>query len=158
MKPTGYKYLLLPLLMAGLTSCYQMRVEVDHIPSNTPANADIYITGEFNSWDPGDNRYILEKLNDSVYYIDLPRGVGELEYKFTRGDWSTVEKDNCGYEIENRRTLLPKRNWRLPAMQTTGTSPMSFSSGPTAFCNSRCLHYTALVMRRYWNIRSHVEA
>ncbi len=94
--------LLLTVMMAGLTSCYRMRVEVDHIPSNTPANADIYITGEFNSWDPGDNRYILEKLNDSVYYIDLPRGVGELEYKFTRGDWSTVEKDNCGYEIENR--------------------------------------------------------
>ncbi|MDT8392899.1 MAG: hypothetical protein RQ761_03585 [Bacteroidales bacterium] len=85
-----------------LPSCYQMRVEVHQLPSNTPESADIYITGEFNNWDPGDSRYILKQAEDSIYYLNLPRGVGELEYKFTRGDWTTVEKDNCGYEIDNR--------------------------------------------------------
>jgi len=88
-------------LVLLLSSCYEMRVEVHKLPSNTPENDDIYITGEFNSWDPGDSEYVLKKKNDSVFYVDLPRGVGEMEYKFTRGDWTTVEKDNCGYETDN---------------------------------------------------------
>jgi len=79
-----------------------MRVEVRQVPSNTPENAEIYISGDFNSWDPGDENYRLKKISDTLYYIDLPGGVGALEYKFTRGDWTTVEKDNCGYEIDNR--------------------------------------------------------
>jgi hypothetical protein len=94
--------LFLAAMVVMLTSCYQMRVEVQQIPSNTPENADIYIAGEFNNWDPGDDRFILEQQGDSLYYIDLPRGIGMMEYKFTRGDWTSVEKDKCGYEIENR--------------------------------------------------------
>ena len=104
-------YLLTLILLTGmLTSCYKMRVQVDHVPSNTPENAELYITGEFNSWDPGDSRYVLIKADDSTYYVDLPRGIGEMEYKFTRGDWTTVEKDNCGYEIENRILAFGKGN------------------------------------------------
>ncbi len=89
-------------IMILLSSCYQMRVEVHQVPSNTPEDADIYITGDFNNWDPGDAAYIMERSDDSTYYIDLPMGLGELEYKFTRGDWTSVEKDNCGNEFENR--------------------------------------------------------
>jgi len=104
MKLSVLKY---PLYLIGiiisLSSCYDMRVEVDHLPSNTPNDANIYITGEFNNWDPGDSKYLLQRENDSLYYINLPRGVGELEFKFTRGDWTTVEKDNCGYEIDNHK-------------------------------------------------------
>ncbi|MCK5338592.1 MAG: hypothetical protein KAJ50_07265, partial [Bacteroidales bacterium] len=97
------KYLLyLCGILITLSSCHKMRVEVHHIPSNTPVNDDIYISGEFNNWDPGDAKYIMNRLGDSMYYIDLPRGAGELEYKFTRGDWTSVEKDACGYEIDNR--------------------------------------------------------
>lgn len=103
MKLNKITYLLMTALMAVLlSSCYRMRVEVHHIPSNTPANADIFITGEFNNWDPGDENFRLEPLGDTAYFIDLPRGLGEVEYKFTRGDWTTVEKDNCGYEFDNR--------------------------------------------------------
>lgn len=93
---------ILSALLITLSSCYRVKIEVESLPSNTPADAEIYITGEFNNWDPGDERYRLKTLGDSLYYIDLPMGFGELEYKFTRGDWTTVEKDNCGYELENR--------------------------------------------------------
>src|SRR5210317_813511 len=106
MKLSSIKYILYLLGIAlSLTSCYQMRVEVHHLPSNTPENADIYITGDFNNWDPGDENFILKRRQDSVYYIDLPKGIGEMQYKFSRGDWTTVEKDNCGYERDNR-TLI----------------------------------------------------
>ena len=96
------------VLLIGLSSCYQQRVEVHHIPSNTPTDATIFITGDFNNWDPGDDRFIMEEMNDSTYFIDLPRAFGTLEYKFTRGDWTTVEKDDCGYEIDNRQVTFDK--------------------------------------------------
>lgn len=103
MKLNTFKYLLFIIgMMIMLSSCYQIRVEVHQVPSNTPENADIYISGDFNSWDPGDESYKLKRISDTLYYIDLPSGIGEVEYKFTRGDWTTAEKDNCGYEIDNR--------------------------------------------------------
>jgi len=96
------KFLLLFAGLLMLTSCYQVTVEVRSIPENTPSGDPIYISGNFNNWDPGDEAYRLQLLNDSVYQVSLPRGFGQIEYKFTRGDWSTVEKDECGYEIYNR--------------------------------------------------------
>lgn len=91
-------------MLFSLTSCYKMRVEVHRVPSNTPEDADIYISGNFNKWDPGDQTYVLAR-EDSIYYVDLPMGIGEVEYKFTRGDWTTVEKGLCGEETYNRAAL-----------------------------------------------------
>ena len=99
-KTAAYLFLLVLVLM--LSSCYEMTVQVEKMPSNTPADDPVYISGNFNNWDPGDDRYILQKVGESTYEVKLPRGVGPLEYKFTRGDWTTVEKDICGFEIENR--------------------------------------------------------
>jgi hypothetical protein len=89
-----------------LASCHGVVVQVDQIPSNTPADDPVYITGNFNNWDPGNERYILQMNEDSTYFIEIPRGFGSIEYKFTRGDWRTVEKDLCGFEMSNRRFLL----------------------------------------------------
>lgn len=95
-------YLVLTSLALFLTSCYEITVQVAGVPANTPPGDPIYITGNFNNWDPGDSRYVLEQAGDSLYKVKLPRGIGPLEYKFTRGDWTTVEKDICGFEIDNR--------------------------------------------------------
>jgi hypothetical protein len=91
-----------------LSGCYEMTVQVAALPGNTPPSDDIYISGNFNNWDPGDPRYIIRRNSDSVYEIKLPKGIGEIEYKFTRGDWSTVEKDRCGFEINNRIAFYGK--------------------------------------------------
>jgi len=94
-------FLFLPLLLL-LSGCYDMTVQVTGLPGNTPPSEPIYISGNFNNWDPGDANYVLVRNSDSIYEVKLPRGIGEIEYKFTRGDWSTVEKDPCGFEISNR--------------------------------------------------------
>lgn len=96
---TALAYLAMALL---LSSCHEVTVQVVGIPGNTPSNEPIYITGNFNNWDPGDDRYLMQQVDDSVFQVRLPRGIGSLEYKFTRGDWTTVEKDLCGFETENR--------------------------------------------------------
>ena len=54
----------------------------------------IYITGNFNTWNPKEERYRLTPNSQRIgeYYIKLsgiPQGV--LEYKFTRGSWQTLE-------------------------------------------------------------------
>jgi len=94
--------ILLIISSLALSGCYDLTIRITDLPENTPAGEAIYISGNFNNWDPGDARYIMRLNNDSVYEVALPKGIGRLEYKFTRGDWSTVEKDICGNEIQNR--------------------------------------------------------
>lgn len=89
-------------LLILLSGCYDMTVQIVSLPANTPPSEPIYISGNFNNWDPGDPNYMLRRNGDSVLEVQLPKGIGEIEYKFTRGDWSTVEKDPCGFEIANR--------------------------------------------------------
>ena len=87
-------------------SCERAVVIVESVPSNTPDGQLIFITGNFNNWDPGEEKYQMQLQVDSTYLLKLPPGFGSVEYKFTRGDWTTVEKDQCGYEIGNRSILL----------------------------------------------------
>lgn len=85
-----------------LASCNRVVVIVDVIPSNTPLGEPIYISGNFNKWSLGEEKYRLTLTSDSTYYFVLPQGFGQVEYKFTRGNWSSVERGICGEEIENR--------------------------------------------------------
>jgi hypothetical protein len=103
----SYLLLFVPLLLI-LSGCYDMTVQIARLPGNTPPSEPIYISGNFNNWDPGDTKFILTRNSDSVYEVKLPKGIGEVEYKFTRGDWSTVEKDPCGFEISNRIAFYGK--------------------------------------------------
>jgi hypothetical protein len=101
--------ILLPLIAMLLSGCYDMSIQVSKLPGNTPPSDPIYISGNFNNWDPGDPEYMLRLNKDSILEVKLPKGVGEIEYKFTRGDWSTVEKDACGFEITNRVAIYGRQ-------------------------------------------------
>ncbi|MFN2395312.1 MAG: alpha/beta hydrolase-fold protein [Bacteroidales bacterium] len=74
------------------------------IPDYTPEGDQIFIGGNFNGWNPGDAQYVLEKNNDDLWEITLD-GFSEgetIQFKFTRGNWETVEKGAEGEEIGNR--------------------------------------------------------
>lgn len=92
---------LLLIVLLTFSSCYDVTVKVNNIPNNTPPGSRIYITGNFNNWDPGDPNFMLTMDEDSTYSVKLPKGVGKIEYKFTRGDWTSQETDACGYLITN---------------------------------------------------------
>ena len=74
----------------------QLTIVVTDIPANTPADADIYIAGNFNNWSEGDANYILQKQNNDTYSIELMPSNGTVEFKFTRGSWTTVEGNASG--------------------------------------------------------------
>ena len=98
--------IILALSLVFMASCQRVVVKLDSIPKNTPESQAIYVTGNFNNWDPADEKYILILDSDSNYYVSLPPGLGTVEYKFTRGDWTSGEKGICGEEIGNRILIL----------------------------------------------------
>lgn len=54
-------------------------------------NSDIFITGNFNNWQPNE---CLIKSGNEITLDNIKEGV--LEYKFTRGDWHTLECTKTG--------------------------------------------------------------
>jgi hypothetical protein len=71
------------------------------VPADTPADAQLYIAGDFQGWAPGDTP--MTQVDAATWSIDLVFESGTaLQYKYTRGSWEAVEKDTeCG-EIPNR--------------------------------------------------------
>ncbi|MBU0763852.1 MAG: T9SS type A sorting domain-containing protein [Bacteroidetes bacterium] len=94
-------------MLAGHTMNAQVTVKIDTVPRYyTPLLDDIYIAGDFNGWNAGDQAYKLTK-SGNVYSIQLNLLQGAyVEYKFTRGDWSSVETQTDG-------TFLPNRNFTV---------------------------------------------
>ncbi|TKD62504.1 helix-turn-helix domain-containing protein [Flavobacterium sp. ASW18X] len=97
------------LQVAGWTDNFNALSNVDwltvrliDIPKNTPPNTSIYICGNFNGWVPGDERYQLKVAGNGMYEITIPIYENRLEYKFTRGNWSTVEGSSYGRPRPNR--------------------------------------------------------
>lgn len=68
---------------------------------------NIYITGNFNGWNPKNDQYELQKLDSQNYYIDIDSETlpDEIDYKFTKGGWENVELDKFGNITPNRKAL-----------------------------------------------------
>lgn len=97
------KRLIVFILLSITAACNKpLIVQIDDLPDNTPLHEAIYITGNFNHWNPSDPSYQINRNSEGGGYVELPRGIGELEYKFTRGDWNSEEVDSCGNVIVNR--------------------------------------------------------
>ncbi len=102
------------------------------LPSNTPANDLIYLTGSFNNWNPADPAYVLQLNNQNGFYeVTIPQGVGTVECKFTRGSWTTVEGNATGGYLPNRVftfgagpivIALPIASWEDLGTGATGTA------------------------------------
>ncbi len=75
---------------------------LSNTPQNTPHDAQIYISGNFNNWNPADPAYRLKKQLDGTYRILVYSQLPKLEYKFTRGSWASVEARASGKARPNR--------------------------------------------------------
>lgn len=110
----------------------RVTIVVDKLPSNTPLGSVIYVAGNFNYWDAGDGNFKLEKGEDGKYRIELPMAWGGLQYKFTRGDWTTVEGDGCGHSIGNRIVKQPEDKSNVHENQLVTNQIFSWEDlGPT---------------------------
>ncbi|WP_026688389.1 hypothetical protein [Alteribacter aurantiacus] len=76
------------------------------VPEDTPEDDDIYLVGEFNSWNPQDEQLIMEQVDDYTYEITLEdKAFSMVQYKFTRGGWGTREQNSDGEDLIGDRQM-----------------------------------------------------
>ena len=82
-------------------------ITLEVLAPTTPEGATIYFTGSVNDWKEGDDDYAFKQVEPGRFTltIEVPKGA-VVEYKLNRGTWTTVEVDEKGLEIENRRLAV----------------------------------------------------
>ena len=78
------------------TAQYKVRLVVNKFPPYHRKSDTIFLAGNFNGWNPHDNRYQL--INGGIT-IELNKGM--YEYKFTRGNWDEVESGTESFPLQN---------------------------------------------------------
>ena len=123
---------------------------VVQVPASTPAGDTVYIAGDFQGWNPGSPAHALTDNADGTHQITLSLPDNQpIEFKFTRGDWSRVEKGPGGEEIPNRahtpagtQTLnLTVENWADINGNSTITGDVTTFSLPNFYNNRRVWIY-----------------
>lgn len=79
----------------------QVTIIIDELPEDTPKDASLFISGDFEGWSGGHKDYQLQQVNGQ-YQITLPKTEQRILYKFTLGNWETSESTNTGEKIDNR--------------------------------------------------------
>lgn len=83
---------------------------------------EVYITGNFNQWNPIDPKFKMTRKDDKHFYIDIDDDLlpDEIQYKFTKGSWANVELDADDNISLNRKVEKKKKitedfveKWRL---------------------------------------------
>jgi predicted alpha/beta superfamily hydrolase len=87
------------------TAQYKVSFIISKLPSYHKLKDTIYLVGNFNSWNPHDEKLQLKTINGNPgITIELPKGV--YEYKFTKGSWERAESGAGGFPTENRRLTV----------------------------------------------------
>ena len=99
------KILLLVLILVSFLVKAQLTIIINSVPDYTPSDAEIYLAGDINNWNPADPAFKFAKVEESTWQLNLPEmDHGKvILFKFTRGSWETVEKGASGEEIGNRQ-------------------------------------------------------
>ncbi len=102
----NFKFLVLISILTVTTLLGYSVTFIVEAPVYTPDDESIYLAGNFNNWNPKDEKYVLAKEYD--HYSITVELSGNIEFKFTRGSWETVEKGQNGQEIANRTLYVDK--------------------------------------------------
>jgi len=90
-------------LFFGLFANAQFSLRLVVTSAATKQNDDIYVAGNFNNWNPGDDKYKLKPFAGGRKVIvikDLPAGT--YAFKFTRGNMDKVESMADGRNLPDR--------------------------------------------------------
>jgi metallo-beta-lactamase class B len=97
------KIFLLSLLLLSINVWSQYSVRLVVTTAATKQNDDVYVAGNFNSWNPADEKFKLKPFaggRKSIVIKDLPAGT--YAFKFTRGSFDKVECTADGRNIDDR--------------------------------------------------------
>ncbi|MEC3906769.1 alpha/beta hydrolase-fold protein [Tamlana sp. 2201CG12-4] len=74
---------------------------VNKLPEGHDFDDDVFISGDFEGWSGGRSQFKLKK-EDGHYRISIPKYREAISFKFTKGDWGSVECALNNNPIENR--------------------------------------------------------
>jgi hypothetical protein len=75
------------------------------VPPGTPPGDTVFIAGDFQGWDPAGTP--MTRADDTHWSITLPFVEGDQpQYKYTRGSWEAVEKDDACGEVPSRTVAV----------------------------------------------------
>src|SRR6266496_5310261 len=100
-----------PLLILHSVSALHAQYKVRFIVKEMTSikHDSIFISGSFNNWDSLANpQYKLHPYGKEDYSIVLNLPKGDYEYKFTRGNWLTVEQTWYGLDVPNSKITVHK--------------------------------------------------
>ncbi|MEW4924885.1 alpha/beta hydrolase-fold protein [Algibacter sp. 2305UL17-15] len=80
---------------------------INDFPKAHNFDDDIFISGDFEGWSGGQEQFKLKKENNQ-YVITIPKYKKNISYKFTKGNWETVECEPNGNPKENRTYSFSK--------------------------------------------------
>ncbi len=72
------------------------------LPAFKTNNKNIYLSGDFNNWNPSSAKWQLQPDNSGGYQATIDIPAGKYSFKATKGSWETVECGPTGGDIENR--------------------------------------------------------
>lgn len=76
------------------------------VPPETPFVNDVYMATDTSGWNP--QAIKLQRLDGLHFRIELEmHGGTQIHYLFTRGTWSTVERDRSGLQRKARTLFVP---------------------------------------------------
>ncbi|MDZ7878708.1 MAG: alpha/beta hydrolase-fold protein [Saprospiraceae bacterium] len=134
------KFLSIFLIISNLCVYAQLTIRVTSVPINTPADAKIYVLGNFNNWNPNDTSKILKRQNDGSLAVTFTPSVSALVFKFTQYNWSPPEATTQGGFRPNR-TLTYNGGAQTVNLTIGGWEGQS-NVGSTAAPNVRILSNT----------------
>jgi signal transduction histidine kinase len=99
------------ILSLFLLASMQAQIKVTFLLKEKTAiqHDSIFITGSFANWDSTSNKnYLMHATGDHSKSITLNLKAGEIKYKYHRGSWLTVEKQESGDEVPDRIITIKK--------------------------------------------------
>ena len=93
---------------------------------DTSKNRNVFLAGSFNGWSSHDSLYIMNREDETTYSLLVPLFEGKTyTYKYTRGNWNTVEIRADDSDIMNRHLYSHNGavqydtvyKWKSPAQQ-----------------------------------------
>jgi predicted alpha/beta superfamily hydrolase len=101
------RILLTVIFLLPVTLFCQVTIQIEKIPETTPEATKLFVVGNFNNWQPGDENFKLNYQDNKFYSIYIESDLKELEFKFIRdSSWTSVEGDKNGFDIPNRKCLV----------------------------------------------------
>lgn len=135
------RYFLIFFLISQLAAAqFTVHVVVTDLPQKHRSDS-LYITGAFNNWSPNNSKSLLNKTSTGYDFIINNVAAGLLEFKFTRGNWKTLESTLDGRLVAPRKAIIKGdttiyckiENWRDDFPESTASDQVKLWKDPLRF-------------------------